>query len=151
MPSRRPHKAHAGPREVASVKQGPKLLLVGILVAAGATLAYAGAAPQGLRSVEEVVADPGAYAGEELELKASVVEGSLNRTALPVTFLVQDGAGVLEVRWDPALPLPDHEAGGTIEGKNVVLHGTLHLDERGPYLLAHDMQVGCASKYRPAE
>ena len=132
------------------MKKGARLLLLVILVGAGGALAYAGAMPEGYESVGDVVADPAAYEGREVGLKASVVPGSLERAAEPVRFLVADGARSLEVRWDPAHPLPDHEAGGTIEGKNVVVHGTLLLDEAGaPYLLAHEMQVGCASKYRP--
>ena len=80
-----------------------------------------------------------------------MADGSLQRAATPVTFQIADGARSLEVRWDPAHPLPDHEAGGTIEGKNVVVRGVLAADAGGTYLLAHEMIVGCASKYRPAE
>lgn len=132
------------------MKKGAKLLLLVLLAAAGGALAFAGAMPEGLDSVGEVLADPSAYEGREVGLKATVVEGSLERASEPVRFLLADGASTLEVRWDPAQPLPDHEAGGTIEGRNVVVHGTLMRDEDGaPYLLATEMQVGCASKYRP--
>lgn len=124
-------------------------ILLGVLVAGGA-LAFAGAQPQGYASVAQVLDAP--EEGQELDVKASVVEGSLRRDATPVTFQIADGARTLEVRWDPAHPLPDHEAGGTIEGKNVVVRGTLERDADGTlYLLAHEMTVGCASKYRPAE
>lgn len=126
------------------------LLLVGVLLSGGA-LAFAGAQPEGYLTVAQVVDDPGAHDGE-VHLKGSIVEGSLERDALPVRFLVADGARTLEVRWDPALPLPDHEAGGTIEGKNVVVRGhVMRTDEGRLFLLAHEMTVGCASKYRPAE
>lgn len=132
------------------MKKGAKVALLLLLVGAGGALAYAGAMPEGYESVGAVVDDPAAYEGREVGLKATVVPGSLDRAAEPVRFLVADGARTLEVRWDPAHPLPDHEAGGTIEGKNVVVHGTLARDGTGaPYLLAHEMQVGCASKYRP--
>ena len=139
------------PAQSRAVKKGPKLALVVLLVAAGGALAFAGALPEGYKSVGDVTRDPGAFSGREVELKASVIEGTLMRETLPLRFLITDGTASLEVRWDPALPLPDHEAGGTIEGKNVVVHGTvLRDDETGaPYLLAHDMQVGCASKYEP--
>lgn len=131
------------------VKKAAKVTLLLLLVGAGGALAFAGAMPEGYESVDAVLADPAAYEGREVGLKASVVPGTLERAAEPVRFLVADGAGTLEVRWDPAHPLPDHEAGGTIEGRNVVVHGTLRTDESGTYLLAHEMQVGCASKYRP--
>ena len=132
------------------MKKAARLAVLVALVAAGGALAWAGAMPQGFESVGAVVAQPAAYEGREVGLKATVVEGSLDRASEPVRFLVADGERLLEVRWDPAVPLPDHEAGGTIEGKNVVVHGVLMRDDAGaPYLLAHEMQVGCASKYRP--
>lgn len=113
-------------------------------------LAFAGAKPQGYASVGQVLEAP--EEGREFHVKASVVEGSLVRDATPVRFEIADGARTLEVRWDPALPLPDHEAGGTIEGKNIVVRGTLERGAEGAwYLLATEMTVGCASKYRPAE
>lgn len=135
------------------MKKAARLGILVLLVAAGGALAWAGAMPQGYESVGAIVADPAAYEGREVGLKATVVEGTLERATEPIRFLAADGDRVLEVRWDPAHPLPDHEAGGTIEGKNVVVHGTLLRDpETGaPYLLAHEMQVGCASKYRPEE
>lgn len=135
-----------------AVDRRARLLVVLALVGAGGALAFAGAAPEGYLGAASIAADPGAFEGEEVELKASVVEGSLRRDAMPMTFLVDDGRATLEVRWDPARPVPDHEAGGTIEGKNVILHGTVRVDpETGlAYLEAHEMQVGCASKYRAA-
>lgn len=129
-------------------------LRIGILVAmlvAGGALAFAGAQPQGFRTVTELLEEPERHAGREVDVKASVAEGSLARNATPVTFDLVDGARTLEVRWDPAHPIPDHEAGGTIEGKSVVVRGLLMSDASGVYLLANQMTVGCASKYRPAD
>ena len=123
-------------------------ILLGVLALGGA-LAFAGAQPQGFASVAQVLDDP--EEGREYDLKASVLEGSLVRNATPVTFQLVEGARTLEVRWDPAHPLPDHEAGGTIEGKNVVVRGVLAKEGDTYFLLAHEMTVGCASKYRPAE
>lgn len=133
------------------MKKGPKLLLLALLVLSGGALAYAGAQPEGFKGVSEVASDPLRWEGREVEIKASVREGSLNRSSEPVTFVLEDGVWQLPVRWNPAHPIPDHEAGGTIEGKNVVVKGTLVVDEAGAYLLAHEMQVGCASKYRPED
>jgi len=133
------------------VKKGAKLAIVLLVLAAGATLAFVGASPAGYKNVSDVVADPG-LVGHDVELKASVVDGSVERGASLVTFRVTDAARALAVRWGPALPLPDQEAGGTIEGKNVVLTGTLERDASTGelYLRATGMQVGCASKYRAA-
>jgi cytochrome c-type biogenesis protein CcmE len=125
------------------------LLLVGV-VAVGGLLAFAGARPQGFLSVAAVTAQPMAYEGRELQLKGTVIEGTFDRSATAPAFLLSDGQGTIEVRWDPSRPIPDHEAGGTIEGKNVVVKGTLARDANGLHLLATEMQVGCASKYRAA-
>ena len=135
-----------------SVKKALRLGILLALVVAGGALAFAGAQPQGFRGVGELLDDPAAYEGREVDVKASVAEGSLARDTEPITFQLVEGARTLEVRWDPSVPIPDHEAGGTIEGKNVVVRGTLHRGADGSlFLVAHEMTVGCASKYRPAE
>jgi cytochrome c-type biogenesis protein CcmE len=133
------------------VKKSAKLLIVLLVLLAGTALAFAGAAPAGYKNVSDVVGDPG-LVGHEVEVKASVVDGSVHRNATPVTFRIADAQRALDVRWDPAVPLPDQEAGGTIEGKNVVVTGTVERDASTGelYLLASGMQVGCASKYRAA-
>ena len=145
-----PQKADSQAGRVGPVKKGAKLLLVLLLILAGGALAYAGAAPEAYRGVADVAADPGAFAGREVELKASVVPGSVNRSAAPITFVLADGAAVLPVEWDASMPLPDDEAGGGIEGKNVLVRGVVVQGDDGPRLLAREMKVGCASKYRPA-
>lgn len=131
------------------VHRRAKLVVVLLLVAAGGALAYAGAAPEGYKGVADVVAAPAAFDGREVALKASVLEGSVQRDAEPLAFTIVDGAWSLPVRWDPAVPLPDREAGGTIEGKTVVILGTVVVEGGAPVLVAREMQVGCASKYQP--
>jgi len=132
------------------VHQGAKVGLLLLLVVAGGALAYAGSRPEGYQGVGDVVANPAAFAGKDLQLKATVVEGSVNRTGAPITFVIEDGHARLPVQWDPQKPLPDQEAGGTIEGKNVVVTGYVVSDAAGAHLVARDLSVGCASKYRPA-
>lgn len=127
-----------------------KVGLLLALVAAGGALAFAGASPEGYLGVAAVATDPAAFAGKDVQLKGTVAEGSLARNATPLTFVLTDGGASLPVRWDPARPLPDDEAGGTVEGKNVVVKGVVQTDASGPFLLAREMQVGCASKYRAA-
>lgn len=136
-------------RVVGGVARAAKVVLALALVGAGGAIAFAGALPEGAKAASDVLADPARYEGRDVELKGSVLEGTLVRGDT-IRFLLGDGGRAIEVVWDPALPLPDHEAGGTIEGKNVVVHGIVARDAAGePYLLAHDMAVGCASKYEP--
>ena len=130
------------------MKKSAKLVVVLVLVLAGATLAYAGAAPEGYQGVSDVARDPGAFAGKGVQLKGSVAEGSVDRAN--GTFALVDGATRLAAKWDPSVPFPDAEAGGTIEGKNVIVTGVVTVENGAPVLLAHDMKVGCASKYRAA-
>lgn len=132
------------------MNQGAKVGILLLLVVAGGALAYAGSRPEGYQGVADVVASPASFAGKEVQLKATIVEGSVNRTASPITFVIEDGHARLPVAWDPRTPLPDQEAGGTIEGKNVVVTGTVVTDAAGTRLVASALSVGCASKYRPA-
>lgn len=121
------------------------LILIGVVLV-GATLAFAGARPQGFLAVADVAARD----GEVVQMKGTVVEGTLDRTDEAPAFVLSDGLDEIVVRWDPARPLPDPEGGGTIEGRNVVVTGVVVLDESGAHLLASEMQVGCASKYQAA-
>lgn len=132
------------------MKKGARLLVVLAFVAVGGLLAYAGAAPEGFKSVTEVVRDPAAFEGRAVELRATIAVGSLERSGDTVRFLAADDVHELEVRWNPSIPLPEHEAGGTLEGKSVVVSGVLHLTDEGMFLMADDMKVGCASKYEAA-
>lgn len=129
------------------MRRGLRLALLLAALAAGGAIAFAGAQPEGYLTVAQALDAP---REGDVHVKGSIVEGSVVRDGATVTFLVADGARTIEVRWDAARPIPDQEAGGTIEGKNVVIVGTLVRDDGEPYLLAHEMTVGCASKYRPA-
>ena len=135
--------------------RGAKLAGLLALFAAGAALAFAGSAPQGLHSVDEVISHGAALEGERVDIKASVLEGSLvrGRDNTSLSFVATSGAASLDVRWDARMPIPEHEAGGTIEGRNIVVSGQVRRDPTTGtlYLWADDMQVGCASKYRPED
>ena len=129
------------------MKRQAKLIVVLALVLAGAALAYAGASPEGYATVADVMRDPSAHEGKAFQLKASVA--SVDRAN--GSFTLADGATLLVAKWDPSVPFPDQEAGGTIEGKNVIVTGVMSTSASGaPVLLASDMKVGCASKYRAA-
>ncbi len=132
------------------MNKSARLLVVVGFVLAGAALAYAGSAPEGFKSVADVARDPVAFDGQRVDLKATVLEGSLLRGNETIRFVAIDGVHELPVVWDPAIPLPEHEAGGTIEGRSIVVSGTVLFGDDGPYLLADDMKVGCASKYEAA-
>ncbi|MHB8605279.1 MAG: cytochrome c maturation protein CcmE domain-containing protein [Thermoplasmatota archaeon] len=131
------------------MKRSAKLALVLLFVVAGGLIAFAGASPAGYHSVADVASHPTTYANGPISMKASVAPGSLRENATPITFVVAEGSDALTVEWATNKALPMHEAGGTIEGRNVVLHGSLVARNGGWVFLADDMQVGCASKYEP--
>ena len=123
-----------------------KILLVLAVASAGTAIAFVGAMPEGFKSVSDLVVDAHRYEGRMVELKATVVPASLDRTGDGFRFLVTDDATELLVVWTK--PIPNHEAGGTIEGRTVQLKGTLTRDAQHGYVFhAEDMVVGCASKY----
>lgn len=92
-----------GARSV-GVKKAARLAIVLAFLGVGAALAFAGAMPEGYKGVADVAQDPQAWAGREVELKATIVPGSIDRANGTVTFLAADGAYELPVRWDPAVP-----------------------------------------------
>lgn len=123
-----------------------KLLIVLGVVAVGVAIAYVGSLPEGFKTVSEVVEHAHVYEGRVVELKATVKPGSLNETEGAFRFAVTDDVTTLPVLWTK--PIPNHEAGGTIEGRTVNLKGTLTRDPvLGLVFHAEDMTVGCASKY----
>lgn len=114
--------------------------------AAGAGLAFAGAMPEGYATVADIVAGSAHGHGGSVTVKATLVD--LDRNATPVTFALTDGVSRLPVVWERALP--EHEAGGSIEGRTVVVSGRVETRDGVSVLVGDDMQVGCASKYERA-
>ena len=127
-------------------RRGRVLVLLAFALA-GAGLAFAGAMPESYATVGDVVAGSAHGHGGRVTVKAAVLEGSLERGNV-TRFVLTDGASHLAVAWTKALP--DHETGGSIEGKMVVLSGTVVLEDGRPVLHGESMQVGCASKYERA-
>ncbi|HWG90130.1 MAG TPA: cytochrome c maturation protein CcmE [Candidatus Thermoplasmatota archaeon] len=124
-----------------------KILLVLALAAAGTAIAFVGSLDEGFKSVSEIVQEAPDYEGRHVELKATIVPGSLNRTADDhFTFQITDDKTELSVLWTK--PIPNHEAGGSIDGRTVTIKGFLQADPHKGYVFhAEDMVVGCASKY----
>ncbi len=131
------------------MKRAAKLALVLAAVAAGAAIVLVGARPEAYRSAGDLAADPAAFEGKAVQLKTTVRPGSLDRNATPLSFVVEDDAGALRVAWAGIAPPPEHEAGGSLDGRTVVLRGALVRDGEAWVFRATEMQVGCASKYEP--
>lgn len=132
------------------MKASGKVAVALVFVAAGSALAFVGAAPEAYRGVGDVARDPADFGGREILVKAVVAPGSVDRAGDAIVFRLEEPDASLPVRWAGARPIPEHEAGGTIEGRTVVVRGTLTLVDGAWTLVATDMQVGCASKYEAA-
>jgi cytochrome c-type biogenesis protein CcmE len=115
------------------------------LLVVGAGVAFAGASPDEHRTVTDVVATAGVGPGDEVEVKATVANGTYNASADPPIFLLTDGRNELLVRYHGTIPT--ERVDGTLEGRTAVVGGTL-ADEDGTLVLdGTSLELGCASKY----
>lgn len=123
-----------------------KLVLVLALVGIGAAISLAGADPEPYRTVGEVATHP---PDGPVAVKATVVPGSLQQDGNGTRFLLTDGTHDLQVTWTK--PLPTHQDPHDLGGRTVVVEGTLHHNGDAPVLHGTHLQVGCPSKYAPAD
>lgn len=126
------------------MRRRTRFLLVLAIGAAGAGIAAAGALPEGVVSVRDVVLQPEHFAGHEVHIKAIVQEGSVQRSGGATRFTITDTGAVLTVEYQGTLP----EQFGA--GKTVVVSGDIVPSPSGWLLMASNIQGGCASKYEPA-
>jgi len=126
------------------MRRRTRLLLVVAVGVAGAGVAVAGVLPQGFVSVQDVAGHPHQFAGQEVHVKAVVVDGSVARgDGLFALFKIADGPSQLPVEYKGSLP---EMFGG---GRTVVVSGMVDERASGPVLVASSIQGGCASKYEP--
>lgn len=123
-----------------------KVLVAILLLVAGTGIAFAGASPDEHRTVTDVVTSPRLDPGDEVHVKATVAEGSLNRNATPTTFLLEDPRNQLLVRYPKPIPLERVE--GTLGGRTAVVAGVLDRADGQLVLDGTNLDLGCASKYR---
>jgi cytochrome c-type biogenesis protein CcmE len=126
------------------MRRRTRFLLVLALGAAGASIAAAGALPEGVVSVRDIAAQPDRFVGHEIHVKAVVQEGSVERGDGVARFAVTDEAATLPVEYAGTLP----EQFGA--GRTVVVSGVLEARGDALVLRAASIQGGCASKYEPA-
>lgn len=125
-----------------------RLAIFGLLAALGATMVVISGLPEGLKAVGDVAASPAKFDGKYVTLKGSVEPGSLVVTSTLVRFTLTDGGQSVEIEW--AKGLPQHYADDpneTIEGRTVLIKGTVEARGATAVLIGDEMQVGCASKY----
>lgn len=123
-----------------------KVLAAVLLLVAGTGIAFAGSSPDEHRTVTDVVTDPRLGPGDEVHVKATVAEDSLDRNATPTTFLLEDPRNQLRVRYDDPIPL--ERVDGTLGGRTAVVAGLLDRADGQLVLDGTNLELGCASKYR---
>lgn len=116
------------------------------LVVVGAGVAFAGASPDEHRTVTDVLTSPHLGPGDEVQVKATVANGTVNRSAEPTTFLLTDTRNELRVRYRKPIAL--ERVGGTLGGRTAVVGGTLDRVDGTLVLDGTSLKLGCASKYQ---
>ncbi len=131
------------------MKNATKLTLLLLLAASGVLLAFAGAQPDALKTVSQVVESGDSLVGSHVELKATVKTGTFNATETPVRFHVTDDVHDLAVVWPKAFPV-DSEMNP--EGRTIVIKGVITQAADGSLILVgDDVIMGCPSKYEANE
>lgn len=125
-----------------------RLAILALFAVFGAGLILISGLPDGLQGVSAIAESPAKFDGKFVALKGSVEPGSLVVTESLVKFTLTDGTKSVAVEWTKGLPQHyDTDPNATIEGRTVLIKGTVEARESGAVLLGDEMQVGCASKY----
>ena len=117
-----------------------RLLVVGLFTVAAMGMVLLGNEPQTQYSVDELMQSPADFAGEEVHIRGSVLNGSLN--AGEHTFSMGGGAHNLTIDFAGTAVPPGFE-----EGRVVAIKG-LFSNQGGEWKLhADEIITGCPSKY----
>jgi len=117
-----------------------RLLIVGVALLALISLMFISVDPEVQYTVDEIMASPNEYTSEEVHLRGTVLEGSVDDESK--TFIL---AGINDQIFIDisSVALPD----GFAEGYVIAVKGDL-IEENGKWTIsANSIQTGCPSKY----
>ena len=117
-----------------------RLLIVGVALLALISLMFISVDPEVQYTVDEIMASPNEYTSEEVHLRGTVLEGSVDDESK--TFIL---AGINDQIFIDisSVALPD----GFAEGYVIAVIGDL-VEENGKWTIsANSIQTGCPSKY----
>lgn len=117
-----------------------RLLIVGVALLALISLMFISVDPEVQYTVDEIMASPNEYTSEEVHLRGTVLEGSVDDESK--TFIL---AGINDQIFIDisSVALPD----GFAEGYVIAVKGDL-VEENGKWTIsANSIQTGCPSKY----
>ena len=117
-----------------------RLLIVGVALLSLISLMFISVDPEVQYTVDEIMASPNEYTSEEVHLRGTVLEGSVDDESK--TFIL---AGINDQIFIDisSVALPD----GFAEGYVIAVKGDL-VEENGKWTIsANSIQTGCPSKY----
>lgn len=120
--------------------RGTRLLIVGVALLALISLMFISVDPEVQYTVDEIMASPNEYTSEEVHLRGTVLEGSVDDQSK--TFILSGTNDQIFIDIS-SVAIPD----GFAEGYVIAVKGDL-IEENGKWIIsANSIQTGCPSKY----
>jgi cytochrome c-type biogenesis protein CcmE len=122
--------------------RGTRLLIVGVALLVLISLMFISIDPEVQYTVDEVMASPNEFTSEEVHLRGTVLEGSVDDQSK--IFILQGSNEESQIFIDiSSVALPD----GFAEGYVIAVKGDL-IEQDGKWTIsANSIQTGCPSKY----
>ena len=122
--------------------RGTRLLIVGVALLVLISLMFISIDPEVLYTVDEVMASPNEFTSEEVHLRGTVLEGSVDDQSK--IFILQGSNEESQIFIDiSSVALPD----GFAEGYVIAVKGDLIQQDGKWTTTANSIQTGCPSKY----
>jgi len=135
----KPHE-HNSTANIMAATRGTRLLIVGVALLALISLMFISVDPEVQYTVDEIMASPNEYTSEEVHLRGTVLEGSVDDQSK--TFILSGTNDQIFIDIS-SVAIPD----GFAEGYVIAVKGDL-IEENGKWIIsANSIQTGCPSKY----
>ncbi|MCP2502897.1 MAG: cytochrome c maturation protein CcmE [Candidatus Thalassarchaeaceae archaeon] len=122
--------------------RGTRLLIVGVALLVLISLMFISIDPEVQYTVDEVMASPNEFTSEEVHLRGTVLEGSVDDQSK--IFILQGSNEESQIFIDiSSVALPD----GFAEGYVIAVKGDLIQQDGKWTISANSIQTGCPSKY----
>ncbi len=122
--------------------RGTRLLIVGVALLVLISLMFISIDPEVQYTVDEVMASPNEFTSEEVHLRGTVLEGSVDDQSK--IFILQGSNEESQIFIDiSSVALPD----GFAEGYVIAVKGDLMQQDGKWTISANSIQTGCPSKY----
>jgi cytochrome c-type biogenesis protein CcmE len=123
-----------------TASRSTRLLVVGLSLFALISLMYISVDPEVQYTVDEIMSSPNDFTSEEIHLRGTVMEGSVDNASKTFILSGTDAQVFIDVS---SVALPD----GFAEGYMIAVKGNL-IEEGGKWTItANSIQTGCPSKY----